>query len=153
MSMQGKNRPVVILLAEDNPADQEITRRVLGDAETRNDLYIVKDGVEAMDYLLRNNQFSDKKSSPRPDLILLDINMPRMDGKSVLEKVKSNPNLKTIPVVMLTTSEHQRDVLDSYARGVNAYITKPVDIGQFVDVVAKLEGFWLRTVEFPGDER
>ncbi|GMT41945.1 MAG: two-component system response regulator [bacterium] len=149
MMEQFDTKPAVILLAEDNPADQEITRRALEDAKVKNDLHVVGDGVEAMEYLRRQGKYSDSASSPRPDLLLLDINMPKMDGKQVLEKIKGDEELRTIPVVMLTTSSHERDVIKSYHLGVNAYILKPVDIGQFVAVLKNLEEFWFMMVVLP----
>ncbi len=149
MMEQFEKRPAVILLVEDNPADQEITRRALEDAKVNNELHVVNDGVEAMEYLRREGKYSDSADSPRPDLLLLDINMPKMDGKQVLDRVKSDEKLRTIPVIMLTTSSHERDVIESYNLGVNAYIAKPVDIGQFINVLKSLEEFWFAMVVLP----
>ena len=131
-------RPAIILLAEDDPGDQELTRRALEDRKVRNKLYIVEDGKEALDYLLRRGQYEDPKSSPRPDLMLLDLNMPKVDGKQVLGEIGKHPELRRLAVVMLTTSQEEGDVLCSYDLGVRSYITKPVDMDQFVRVIQAL---------------
>ncbi|MBI4666651.1 MAG: response regulator [Nitrospinae bacterium] len=141
--------PAVILLAEDNLADQELTRRVLDDSKIVNELFIVEDGVEALNYLRNEGKYTDKARHPLPDLILLDINMPRMDGKQTLMEIKKDPILRAIPVIMLTTSNHERDVIDSYKLGVNAYITKPVDFDQFINSIQRLKEFWLVVVTLP----
>ena len=133
---------VIILLVEDNPADQQLTIRAFQKGKINTNLQIVSDGQEAMDYLQQTGKFEDKKSFPRPDLILLDINMPRKDGKQVLKEIRADENLKSIPVVMLTTSDQEKDVIDSYNLGVNSYISKPVRINDFIDVISKLEEFW-----------
>ena len=142
-------KPVIILLAEDNPADSRLIERNLEKARVYNELYIVEDGVEAMDYLNREGKYSDPKSSPRPDIFLLDINMPKMDGKQVLEKMKSNPKLKNIPVIVLTTSNHERDIIDSYNLGVNAYLRKPLNIEEFREMIHQFENFWMMWVVLP----
>ena len=126
-------RSAVVLLADDNPADQEITRRVLGSGVFRCELHMVNDGVEALDYLART--FEDPDTHPRPDLMLLDINMPRKTGMDVLKHVKGNPELRSIPALMLTTSEAERDIASAYDLGCNAYITKPVDVPQFMEAL------------------
>jgi len=133
---------VVVLLVEDNPADQQLCLRAFKKGKVNINLQLVNDGQEAMDYLLNKNSFSDKSAHPRPDLILLDINMPKKDGKQVLREIKSDANLKLIPVVMLTTSDQEKDIIDSYKLGVNSYISKPVRINDFVDAMSKLEDFW-----------
>ena len=133
---------VIILLVEDNPADQQLTIRAFQKGKINTNLQIVSDGQEAMDYLQQTGKFEDKKSFPRPDLILLDINMPRKDGKQVLKEIRADENLKSIPVVMLTTSDQEKDVIDSCNLGVNSYISKPVRINDFIDVISKLEEFW-----------
>jgi len=133
---------VIILLVEDNPADQQLTIRAFQRGKISTNLQIVSDGQEAMDYLMHKNKFEGKKSSPRPDLVLLDINMPRKDGKQVLREIRADENLKSIPVVMLTTSDQEKDVIDSYNLGVNSYISKPVRIKDFIEVISKLEEFW-----------
>lgn len=142
-------RPAIILLAEDDPGDQELTRRALEDRKVRNKLYIVEDGKEALDYLLRRGQYEDPKSSPRPDLMLLDLNMPKVDGKQVLGEIGKHPELRRLAVVMLTTSQEEGDVLCSYDLGVRSYITKPVDMDQFVRVIQALEAYWFQIVVLP----
>ncbi|MDH5693909.1 MAG: response regulator [Gammaproteobacteria bacterium] len=149
--MQRNSSTIVnILLAEDNPADQELTRRVFEDSKVANQLFVVSDGVEAMEFLHNIGKYSDSKQFSTPDVILLDINMPKKDGKEVLAEIKNDPKLASIPVIMLTTSEHQKDIFESYKLGVNAYIAKPVDIEEFMRVVSSLENFWLKTAELPG---
>lgn len=146
---QINGRPAVILLAEDSPADQELTRRALKDGKVRNDLRIAHDGEEALDYLLHRAKYKDAKSFPRPDLILLDLNMPKLDGRQVLDEIKKNSELKTIPVVVLTTSKQEEDVIRSYNLGVNSYITKPVDMKQFQEVITSLSNYWFEIVVLP----
>ena len=142
-------RAAVILLVEDDPGDQELTRRALEDGKVRNDLYIVEDGEEALDYLLRRGLYQDPESSPRPDLILLDLNMPKMDGKQVLEEMKKHDDLRCLTVIVLTTSAQEEDVLRSYDLGVNSYITKPVEMSQFFKVVHAIEEYWFQIVRLP----
>ncbi|MBN1252037.1 MAG: response regulator [Bacteroidales bacterium] len=137
-----KNNIAVTLLVEDNIADQQLTVRAFKKGKINTNLQIVNDGQEAMDYLLGVGKYSNQEEYPWPDLILLDINMPKKDGKQVLKEIRQHPDLKTIPVVMLTTSDQENDVLDSYKFGANSYITKPVRINDFIDVVNKLEEFW-----------
>lgn len=150
MYIQNKNtKMVVILLVEDNPADQKLTIRAFEKGKINTNLQIVNDGQEAMDYLKREDKFVDKSLSPRPDLILLDINMPKKDGKQVLKEIRADDNLRSIPIVMLTTSDQEKDVLESYNLGVNAYISKPVRINDFIDVINKLEEFWFTLSMLP----
>lgn len=146
-------KEAVILLAEDNPADQEITRRTLSRLRVRNELNIVADGVELMEYLRGEGKHKGKDINCRPDILLLDINMPRLNGKDALKIIKSDPDLKTIPVVMLTTSGYERDIEESYQLGANAYITKPADVKQFIDVLEKLKNFWLMVVTLPSKDK
>jgi len=133
-----------ILLVEDNPADIRLTQEVFRDCKMANRLQVARDGLEAME-LLRDKT----GDGVMPDLILLDLNMPRMDGREVLEELKKDQRLKTIPVIVLTTSEAEQDILRSYQLGTNAYITKPVDLGQFVRVVRTIDDFWLAVVKLP----
>jgi len=140
---------VVVLLVEDNPADQQLTIRAFKKGHVNINLQIANDGVEAMEYLHAEGKYSDRKEYPIPDLILLDINMPRKDGKQVLKEIKTDQNLKIIPVIMLTTSDQEKDIIDSYNLGVNAYISKPVRINDFMDVVNKLENFWFSLNKVP----
>jgi CheY-like chemotaxis protein len=137
---------VEILLVEDNPGDVDLTLEALEEAKLRNNVSVAKDGVEAMQFLRQEESFS---GAPRPDLILLDLNMPRMDGREVLEELKADPDLKRIPVVVLTTSEAEQDVLDAYEHSANAYIVKPVDFEQFFKTIKSLEEFWLTVVRYP----
>ncbi len=142
-------RPANILLVEDNPADQRLTLRAFNQGRIKTNINIVQDGQEAMDYLLSKGEFAEAGKFPFPDLVLLDINMPRMDGKQVLKEIRSNPQLSTLPVIILTTSDQERDVLESYQLGVNAYINKPVKMSDFMDLITKLEDFWLNLTILP----
>jgi CheY-like chemotaxis protein len=141
-------QPVEILLVEDNPGDARLAMEALKDAKVRNNLSWVKDGVEAMAFLGREGQHSD---SPRPDLVLLDLNLPRKDGREVLAEVKTDDNLKRIPVVILTISATEDDIMRSYNLHANCYITKPIDLDQFMKVVKSIESFWLTIVKLPPD--
>lgn len=143
------NQSVQILLVEDSESDIEITIEALRDAKVLNELHIVRDGIEAMAYLRREAPFEDEK---RPDLVLLDLNMPRMDGREVLEAIRADPKLSMIPVVVLTTSESDVDVLHSYKLNAAAYIAKPVDFSQFVETMRKFRDFWLDVVRLPPKE-
>lgn len=149
MTQKTQGRPAKVLLVEDNPADQKLTLRALKKGKVQTKLYIVQDGEEAIDFLYNRGIFADKDENPRPDLILLDINLPKIDGKEVLKEIRSNDDLKAIPVIMLTTSSAERDVIDSYKLGVNAYISKPVKADEFYNVVNKLEEFWFRLTILP----
>ena len=142
------SRPVEILLVEDSPSDAALTREALEKGKIANNLNCVGDGVEALEYLNRQGKFAKAK---RPDLIMLDLNMPRKDGKEVLKELKSDPSLKTIPVIVLTTSRAEQDILQSYQLSANCYITKPVDFKSFIDVVKSIEQFWLSVVTLPAN--
>jgi CheY-like chemotaxis protein len=139
-------RPIEILLVEDSPSDVEFTVEALKEAKVRNHLSIVEDGVQAMEFLHRQGQYT---KAPRPDLIMLDLNLPRKDGREVLAELKADANLKMIPVVVLTTSRAEEDVLRAYQLHANCYITKPVDFQQFLSVVRAIESFWLFVVTLP----
>ena len=139
-------RPVEILLVEDNPGDVDLTREALQDGKVRNNLHVVVDGVEALTFLRQEGKYADH---PRPDLVLLDLNLPRKDGREVLAEVKGDAALARIPVVVLTTSVAEQDVLKSYELHANAYICKPVDLDQFIQVVRSIEDFWLTIVKLP----
>jgi CheY-like chemotaxis protein len=136
--------PIEILLVEDSPADVRLTREALKEAKVRNNVHVAVDGVDAMDFL---HQRGKHAAAPSPDLILLDLNLPRKDGREVLEDIKSHDRLRRIPVVILTTSQSEQDILESYQLSANAYVTKPVDLEQFLDVVKSIEGFWLEVVK------
>ena len=139
-------RPIEILLVEDNPGDVRLTVEGLNEGKVANNLHVAKDGVEALAFLRKEGDYSD---AVRPDLILLDLNLPRKDGREVLADIKADPDLKTIPVVVLTTSRAEQDVLHSYQLQANCYITKPVDLEQFIHVVKSIEDFWLTVVTLP----
>ena len=138
--------PVEILLVEDNPGDVELTLHALQEAKLRNSVSVARDGEEALRFLRREDGYED---APRPDIILLDLNMPRMDGREVLRAIKEDSGLKRIPVVVLTTSEAEQDVLDAYDYRANAYIVKPIDFHQFFRTIQSLEDFWLAVVRLP----
>jgi len=139
-------RAIEILLVEDNPGDVRLTIEGLNEGKVRNNLHVARDGVEALEFLRRQGRFAN---AVRPDLILLDLNLPRMDGREVLAEVKSDADLKTIPIVVLTTSRAERDIVQSYQLQANCYITKPVDLEQFINVVKSIEDFWLTIVTLP----
>ena len=139
-------KPIEILLVEDNPGDVRLTIEALKEAKVINHLTVVKDGVEALTVLRRQGSYT---AAPRPHLIVLDLNLPRKDGREVLADIKADDNLKRIPVVVLTTSQDEQDVLKSYNLHANCYITKPVDLDQFVRVVRSIEDFWLGIVVLP----
>ena len=139
-------KPIVILLVEDNPGDVRLTLEALKEAKVRNTLHVVHDGMEAMNFLRKAGGFSD---SPSPDLVLLDLNLPLKDGRQVLEEIKNDESLKRIPVVVLTTSKAEEDIMKSYNLYANCYITKPVDLDQFIEVVRSIEDFWLTIVRLP----
>ncbi len=139
-------RPIEILLVEDSEPDVRLTVEALREAEVRNRLWAVEDGVEAMDFLRRRGTHADV---PRPDLILLDLNLPRKDGREVLGEIKSDQALRRIPVVILTTSGNEEDVLRSYDLHANCYVTKPVDFNRFMEVINSIEDFWLTVVTLP----
>ena len=139
-------QPVDILLVEDNPGDVRLTREALSEAKVHNALSVARDGVEALAFLRREEPYT---SAPRPDLILLDVNLPRKNGLEVLAEIKADPALRTIPVVMLTTSDAERDVNTAYSLHANAYITKPVDLEQFFTAIRALDDFYLTVVRLP----
>lgn len=141
-------KPIELLLVEDSEADVRLTMEALGEAKIKNRLSVVEDGVEALEFLRRQGPHAD---APRPDLILLDLNLPRKDGRQVLREIKADDSLKRIPVVVLTTSKSEEDVLRAYDLHANCYITKPVDFGRFMEVVKSIENFWLTVVTLPED--
>jgi CheY-like chemotaxis protein len=144
--MKPPMKPIEILLVEDSPSDTQLTIEALKEGKVANNLTRVEDGVDAMAFLRRQGRHAQ---APRPDLILLDLNLPRKDGREVLEELKRDPDLKIIPVVVLTTSRAEQDVLQSYQLHANCYISKPVDFQQFIDVVRSIEHFWLSVVTLP----
>ncbi len=142
------NIGIRVLLVEDNPGDVRLTREALKEAKVNNQLHVAEDGVEAMNFLQRKGEYSD---APRPDLILLDLNLPKKDGREVLEEIKQDPELKRIPVVVLTTSQAEEDILRSYNLHANCYVSKPVDLDQFINIVKSIEDFWLTIVRLPSE--
>jgi CheY-like chemotaxis protein len=138
--------PIEILLVEDNPGDVRLTREALKDAKVLNNLYVADDGFEALAFLKREGEYLN---AIRPDLILLDLNLPKKDGREVLAEIKADPGLRQIPVVILTTSKAEEDVLKTYDLHANCYITKPVDLEKFIEVISAIEDFWLSIVKLP----
>lgn len=139
-------KPIDILLVEDNPGDVRLTKEALKEGKIKNNLFVTPDGVEALQFLKQEDEYA---GAVRPDLILLDLNMPRMDGRELLEKIKQETELRRIPVVILTTSKSEEDIVKSYDLHANCYITKPVDLDQFINVVKSIEDFWLTVVKLP----
>jgi len=139
--------PIEILLVEDNPDDAFMTMEALREGKVRNAVHLVEDGVEALRFLRKQGQHS---TAPRPDLILLDLSLPRLSGLEVLEQIKQDPELRRIPVVIMTSSTREQDVLRAYNHYANCYVTKPVDLDQFLGAVRKIEDFWLTIVRLPG---
>lgn len=146
MASQFQSDLIDILLVEDNPGDVRLTREVLKEGKLRNNLFVCGDGEEAMDFLRQRGKYPD---AVRPDLVLLDLNLPRKSGREVLAEVKEDPALKSIPIVVLTTSEAERDVLQSYNLHANCYIAKPVELIQFIKIVNYIRDFWLDIVKLP----
>jgi len=144
--MTDGEKPVEILLAEDNPGDVMLTKKALEQGKLANNLHVVTDGVEALEYLRQEGEYADE---PRPDLVLLDLNMPRKDGQDVLEELQDDPDLRRIPVVVLTSSESEEDIAKSYELNANAYLTKPVDFDGFIEIVNRMENFWFKVVKLP----
>jgi chemotaxis family two-component system response regulator Rcp1 len=141
-----QSKPIEILLVEDSPSDAALTIEALKAGKIANRLSHVEDGVDAMDFLRRRGKYAD---AARPDLIMLDLNLPRMDGRDVLAEIKNDPDLKIIPIIVLTTSRSDKDILKSYELNANCYITKPVDFDHFIEVVKSIENFWLTVVTLP----
>jgi len=139
-------RIIDILLVEDNPGDIRLTKEVLKEGKIKNMLSVVNDGEEAIDFLKKNGKYKDAIS---PDLILLDLNLPKKNGREVLIQIKSDPELSSIPVIILTTSDAENDIISTYASHANCYITKPVDFNQFINVIRVIEDFWLTIVKLP----
>lgn len=146
MTESSEGRPVEILLAEDNLGDVKLTEKALEKGKVLNNLHVVSDGVEALAFLRQDGEYND---APRPDLLLLDLNMPRKGGQEVLKETKSDESLRRIPVVVLTSSEAEEDIIESYDLHANAYLTKPVDFDGFVDIVSSVEEFFLTVVKRP----
>jgi two-component system, chemotaxis family, response regulator Rcp1 len=148
MTDRRHEEPVIILLVEDNPTDADLTIEAMNDAKLINKVYHVADGVEAMEFLHKKGKYADM---PRPGLILLDLNMPRKDGRETLAEIKEDPDLKRIPVVVLTVSSDEQDILKSYNLHANCYVTKPLDLDEFSKAVQGIENFWFCIVKLPPD--
>jgi two-component system, chemotaxis family, response regulator Rcp1 len=146
VSSNGRLRPIEILLVEDNPGDVDLTINALQEGKVNNNLHVAGDGVEALAFLRHEEGYSD---APRPDIVLLDLNLPRKDGRQVLQEIKEDLDLRRIPVVVLTTSEEEADVVGSYSQYVNCYINKPVDLEQLITIVKTIESFWFTIVTLP----
>lgn len=146
MSLEPNGRPIEILMVEDNPGDVRLTQEILKEGKMCNNLSVVNDGVEALKFLRKQGEYSE---TPRPDVILLDLNLPKKNGQEVLEEIKKDSRLKRIPVVILTTSKAEQDIFRTYDYHANCYITKPVDLDQFINVIKTIENFWLSIVTLP----
>ncbi len=146
MSGESNGSLVEILLVEDNPGDVRLTQEAMKEGKMRNNLSVARDGVEAMAFLRQEGEFKDV---PRPDVVLLDLNLPKKDGREVLAEIKADPDLRRIPVVVLTSSKADEDIIRSYDSHANCYVTKPGDLEQFMEVVRSVEGFWVQIVKLP----
>jgi len=147
--MAKNGKPIVILMADDDADDRMLTRDALEESRVLNELRFVEDGEELMEYLHRKGKFADPESSPKPGLILLDLNMPKKDGREALKEIKSDPNLRRIPVVIMTTSKAEEDIYRSYDFGASSFITKPVTFDRLVDLMRALGEYWVEFVELP----
>ena len=142
-------KPITILMADDDPDDRQLTKEAFAEAKLTNDLRFVEDGVELLDYLNRRGKYVDPESSPRPGIILLDLNMPRKDGREALTEIKKDPRFKTLSIVILTTSNAEEDIAKSYSQSAASYITKPVTFDALVEVIRTFGKYWLEIVELP----
>lgn len=147
MKVDGK--PVVFLMADDDPDDRMLTKEAMVESRILNDLRFVEDGEELFEYLNRQGKYTDPATSPRPSVILLDLNMPKKDGREALKEIKADPNLRRIPIVIMTTSQSEEDILRSYDLGASSYITKPVTFDRLVDLMKALGQYWIEFVELP----
>jgi CheY-like chemotaxis protein len=150
--MKALGKPITLLIADDDPDDRMLMQEALAESRLANDLYFVNDGEELMDYLHRRGPYADPSSAPRPGLILLDLNMPRKDGREALREIKADPELRRIPVVVLTTSEAEADIVRSYDLGASSFIRKPVSFAGLVEVMKILGRYWIEIVELPADD-
>jgi len=149
--MKKHGEPITILMADDDADDRRLTRDALEDSRLANDLHFVENGEELLAYLRHEGKYADAEKAPRPGLILLDLNMPRKDGRTALKEMKADPDLRQIPVTVLTTSKADEDIFRSYDLGVNSYIVKPVTFEALVDILQTLEKYWFEIVELPPD--
>lgn len=152
MATSKQPKPITILMADDDADDRQLTKEAFEESRVANDLRFVENGVELMDYLKRRGKYGDPASSPRPGLILLDLNMPKKDGREALKEIKADAKLKNIRIVILTTSKAEEDILRTYDLSATSYITKPVTFERLVEVVKALGKYWLEIVELPGEE-
>lgn len=152
MSPRPLSSPITILVADDDPDDRQLTKEAFDEAKLTNDLRFVEDGVEVFDYLNRRGKFADPKSSPWPSILLLDLNMPKMDGREVLQKLQEGDRYRTIRVIVMTTSKAEEDILRSYRLAASSYITKPITFEALVQVVQALGRYWLEIVELPEND-
>jgi len=148
--MKKPGKMITILLAEDDPDDRQLTEDALAECRLANDIHFVEDGEQLLDYLLRRGQYAAMAKDPLPGLILLDLNMPRKDGREALKEIKTHPDLRRIPIIVLTTSKAEEDILRTYDLGVNSYITKPVTFASLVEIIKVLGRYWFEIVELPG---
>ncbi len=147
--MAANEKPFTILMADDDEDDRLMTKEALEEVRLANDLYFVKDGEELMDYLYRRGRYSGGYNAPRPNLILLDLNMPRKDGREALKEIKEDPYLRHIPIIVLTTSKAEEDIYNTYDLGVNSFITKPVTFEELVDIMMTIKKYWVNTAQLP----
>ncbi len=150
--MKKEGKMISIVLADDDPDDRKLTQDAFCENRLANEFHTVEDGEELMDYLLRRNKYASMQGDPLPGLILLDLNMPRKDGREALKEIKAHPDLRRIPIVVLTTSKAEEDILRSYDLGVNSYVTKPVTFKSLVELIKVLGRYWFEVVELPPDE-
>ncbi len=150
--MKTEGKMITILLADDDPDDRQLTRDAFAENRLVNMLHTVEDGEELMEYLRRQGRYADQKNVPLPGLILLDLNMPRKDGREALKEIKADPELRRIPIVVLTTSKAEEDILRTYDLGVNSYVTKPVTFKSLVELIKVLGRYWFEVVELPPEE-
>ena len=150
--MKNPGKVITIIMADDDPDDRELAREAFAECRLANDVHYVEDGEELMDYLCRRGKYGDLQEAPLPALILLDLNMPRKDGREALKEIKSNPELRRIPIVVLTTSKAEEDILRTYDLGVNSYVTKPVTFESLVETIKVLGKYWFEIVELPQTE-
>lgn len=147
--MSLNERPITILMAEDDPDDRVLAREALEESQLANDLHFVTDGEELLDYLYRRGKYANPDDAPRPGLILLDLNMPRKDGREAIREIKADPNLRRIPIVVLTTSKAEEDIYRSYDLGVSSFIIKPAAFESLVDIMKTISKYWFEVVELP----
>lgn len=147
--MEKRGKPVVILMAEDDPDDRFLNEMALKEAHLTNEIRFVEDGEQLIDYLLQRGEYADPASSPRPGLILLDLNLPRKSGRQALAEIKADPNLRAIPIIVLTTSKAEEDILRTYELGVSGYVTKPVSLSALVHIMEAISRYWFEIVELP----